>query len=56
MAKEESGLSGLCQIRKTLNLDCVRGDDTTMDDRMNINTSGFQHNQTPSAVPHRNAD
>ena len=37
----EDGLSGLCQIKKTINPDCVQGDDTTMDDRMNIKTRGF---------------
>ena len=46
MVKEESGLSGLCQARKVINLDSVRGYNTTMDDRMNIKTSGLKCDRT----------
>ena len=44
MAKEEPGLSGLCQIKKTINPDSVRGDNTTMNDgigaKRKLNTKG----------------
>ena len=49
MAKEEPGLSGLCQTGKATNPDSVRGDNTTMDDRVKIKTSGFLN-----GIDHRN--
>ena len=49
MAKEEPGLSGLCQIKKTINPDCVLGDDNTMNDRMDTKMSGFLN-----GIDHRN--
>ena len=37
----EDGLSGLCQTVKTINPDSVRGDDITMDDRINKKNEPF---------------
>ncbi len=49
MAKEEPGLSGLCQAGIAINPDSVRGDDNTMNDRMDTKMSGFLN-----GIDHRN--